>query len=32
MAVPLPEFIRAEAADVLEGLDKRKAPPLRKKH
>jgi phage terminase small subunit len=28
----LAEFIRTNAADVLEGLDKRKAPPLRKRH
>jgi len=28
----LAEFIRTNAADVLEGLDKRKAPPLRERH
>ena len=28
----LAEFIRTNAADVLEGLDKRNAPPLRKRH
>jgi hypothetical protein len=28
----LADFIRTNAADVLEGLDKRKAPPLRQRH
>jgi phage terminase small subunit len=28
----LAEFIRTNAADVLEGLDKRKAPPLSERH
>ena len=28
----LAEFIRTNAADILEGLDQRKAPPLRERH
>ena len=28
----LADFIRTEAADVLEGLEKRKAPPMRERH